>query len=184
MDSTSSKDAKRHIFYVAGPAGCGKTTIALKIKDQLGMVYLEADDFHTQENRDKMKAEIPLTDEDRAGWLEILRTEASKAAREGNVVVTCSALKRKYRTFLKEDVPENLAVHFIFLKASYEVLMERVTTRQALSGHYMPPKMVRSQLADLEEPGADEADVVTVDAEKSLSEVEDEAVEKVQSLMS
>ena len=44
MDSTSSKDAKRHIFYVAGPAGCGKTTIALKIKDQLGMVYLEADD--------------------------------------------------------------------------------------------------------------------------------------------
>lgn len=124
---------------------------------------------------------IPLTDADRKGWLEILSSNANRASQHGNVVVTCSALKKKYRTSLKDELPRDVAVHFVFLDASEEELVRRVTSRES-TGHYMKADMIRSQLRDLEKPGGEERDAVTVNVERPLGEVVDDVVAVVRSL--
>ena len=125
-------------FVMMGVCGCGKTTAALALQRFLnGCPYAEGDEFHTQENRDKMGAGIPLTDEDRYPWLCRLRDWMTERSREGAAysVVTCSALKRSYRDILQE------------------VNLQRMMARK---GHYMKAGMLDSQLEILEELDADE----------------------------
>jgi gluconokinase len=169
----------RHIWLVTGPAGCGKTTQAKSLSDpaNLDLPYLEADDHHTPENRRKMSEGVALTDADRWDWLVTLREESVKLINEGKpgVVLTCSALKRKYRDVFRiaPYFHPNIRVHFIFLDASEELLVNRVGSRK---NHYMGAGMVRSQFADLERPDDDEFDVIVVDAEKSQQEVSQSAL--------
>lgn len=150
---------RHHILIVTGPAGCGKSTVAKNLADRYGFVYIEGDDFHPQANIEKMAANIPLDDADRWDWLILLRDQALKSLQEGatGAVVTCSALKKKYRDVIRTaklyDEDPNAAVHFIYLRASKETLLARVAARQ---NHYMKDAMVVSQLAALEEPDADE----------------------------
>lgn len=127
-----------------------------------------------------MAAGEPLTDADRWDWLTRLREEALKQLDTGHegVVVTCSALKRKYRDVIrvaKYFAPE-LQLHFIYLDAPEAVLQERVANRQ---GHYMPPTLVRSQFAALEPPMPDEHDCICVDVTQSPKLVCDEALARV-----
>lgn len=92
-------------FVVTGVCGCGKTTAAPSLQKHLGQCpYAEGDEFHTQANRDKMGAGIPLTDEDRYPWLGNLRDWMTQQAQNGadHTIVTCSALKRGYRDILRE----------------------------------------------------------------------------------
>lgn len=92
-------------FVVMGVCGCGKTTAALSLQKHLGQCpYAEGDEFHTQANRDKMGAGIPLTDEDRYPWLGNLRDWMTQQAQNGanHTIVTCSALKRGYRDICAE----------------------------------------------------------------------------------
>lgn len=126
-----------------------------------------------------MASSIPLTDADRWDWLITLREEAVK--RLGNnangVVVTCSALKHKYRDVIRiahYDHP-NVRIHFIYLRADEAVLLERVQARQ---GHYMKSSMVHSQFQNLEEPDT-EWDVISVDVSASPAEVERQALAAV-----
>lgn len=120
----------------------------------------------------------PLTDEDRWGWLEILRNagvaEIHNKQSQG-VVVTCSALKRRYRDVLRvaNYWEQSVLVHFVYLHADEKVLMERVGARK---GHYMGANMVHSQFASLEEPQKDETDVLKVDVSGSIENVEKEAL--------
>lgn len=145
----------RH-FIIMGICGCGKTTAAQFIAQHLQCPYAEGDDFHTQANRDKMGAGIPLTDEDRFPWLGNLRDWMSEQAKNGAPysVVTCSALKKIYRDVLRAAQGE---VYFIHLAPPLAINRERMTARQ---GHYMKADMVDSQLAILEPLTADEKGVV------------------------
>ncbi|OCK78787.1 carbohydrate kinase [Lepidopterella palustris CBS 459.81] len=179
-----------HIWIVTGPAGCGKSTVAKYLADQYALVYIEGDDFHPQANIDKMAAGIPLNDEDRWDWLILLRDQALAALDQGakGVVVTCSALKRKYRDVIRTapmyDIGHKSSVHFIYLHASKEILLARVKARQ---GHYMKDSMVLSQLNSLEEPDSREKDrlkdVICVDVSGSMTEVQKLAVGAVNKIL-
>lgn len=127
-----------------------------------------------------MSANIPLSDEDRWDWLTKLREEALKQLALGHdgVVVTCSALKRKYRDVIRVApyFSPGLQVHFIYLDAPEEVLQQRVANRQ---GHYMGASMVHGQIAILQPPMKDEIDCITIDVSKSPAEVCRDALNQV-----
>jgi len=139
------------LYVVMGVSGSGKTAIGLALARALGVEFIEGDDFHPEENVKRMASGIALTDEDRAPWLRSIaaRLRAAKGADAG-VVVSCSALKRSYRDLLRDEAGD---VRFIFLKGARALIAERLATR---SGHFMPPSLLDSQFAALEEPGSDE----------------------------
>ena len=146
------------IVVICGVSGVGKTTIGQLLAQELGWKFCEADDFHPAANVEKMKAGIPLTDEDRWPWLDRLRQLIERClAAEENAVVACSALKRAYRDRLR--VSEE--VRFVFLRASRARVAEQVQRRR---GHFMPATLLESQFADLEEPQPDEH-ALTVEVE-------------------
>ena len=127
-----------------------------------------------------MSAGIPLNDADRWDWLTALREESIRQIMVGNngVVLTCSALKRKYRDVIRVAPYFNSRVqlHFIYLSATEELVLQRVTARQ---NHYMGADMVRSQFDALEPPMADEVDVISVDVSYSIEDVMSDAFVKV-----
>lgn len=148
---------------IMGVSGCGKSTVAEALCARIGAVMIEGDAFHPAQNVQKMRAGIPLTDEDRQGWLERLALEVNqRLATAQRVVLTCSALKRRYRETLRQGIP-NLG--FLFLELSEEEARQRVASRP---GHYMPASLVHSQFHDLESP-RDEVGVFTVSATQSLA---------------
>lgn len=131
-----------------------------------------------------MASNIPLTDADRWDWLVILREETIKALAQANgVVVTCSALKRKYRDEFRVVVYNHRSakLHFIFLQAPEAVLQQRVAARQ---GHYMKSSMVSSQFANLEAAEADEMDMYPVDVSVSEAEVQQQVSQLIGKLSS
>jgi gluconokinase len=158
------------VVVVTGVSGSGKTTVAAMLAGRLGWRFAEGDDFHPPANIAKMAAGHPLDDEDRWPWLAALGAwiDARRAAHQPGVV-TCSALKRRYRDFLAKNRPE---VRFVFLDGDSAVIHQRMAARQ---GHYMRADMLASQLADLERPQPDEH-IVTVRVRGSAVEVVDEVI--------
>ncbi len=151
------------VVVIMGVSGSGKSTFGQALAQQLGLPFLEADDFHPVSNVDKMAHAQPLTDEDRWPWLASLSEAIVEAVeKRDGVVATCSALKRSYRRFILEGVGKPLL--FVLLDGDRETLYSRMQKR---SNHYMPPSLLDSQLADLERPGADEP-VVTYSIEQSI----------------
>jgi gluconokinase len=134
-----------------GVSGSGKTTVGALLAGQLGWGYAEADDFHPRSNVEKMAAGHPLTDEDRWPWLEAIGQWIDDRRAKGEPgVVTCSALKRKYRDLLREGRPEVLVA---YLDGSRDLIEGRMVARH---GHFFAPGMLDSQFADLETPTPDE----------------------------
>jgi len=141
------------IAIVMGVTGSGKTSVGRLLAQQLGWEFADADDFHPSANVEKISHGIPLTDEDRAPWLERLGIQIANWIANGqNAVLACSALKRTYRQELSVG-PE---VRFVYLKGSPELIRKRLQLRR---GHFADEKILASQFADLEEPEA----AVTVD---------------------
>jgi gluconokinase len=154
---------------VMGVAGCGKSVIGAEIALNSGGRLIEGDAFHPQANIDKMSAGIPLDDEDRAGWLTRLGEEMAAALRAGErPVLTCSALKLKYRERLREAVP---GLGFVFLELTKEMATERCAHRP---GHFMPASLVDSQFATLEPPHGEDRTLV-VDATQPIDAIGREA---------
>lgn len=174
------KTEHHHLWLVTGPAGCGKSTVAQFIAKAMDLPYIEGDEFHPQANVDKMSKGIPLNDADRWDWLTRLRDESLQRLSSGSqgVVLTCSALKRKYRDVIRVApyYDHDVRVHFIYLHAPEEVLVRRVQARQ---GHFMGANMVHSQCSILQPPGKEETDVISVDVSRSLEQVEEEALSKI-----
>jgi gluconokinase len=134
-----------------GVSGSGKTLIGAALARALCIDFVEGDQYHSAENVKRMASGVPLTDENRAQWLDSLARRIAEAKRAGSgLVVTCSALKRMYRDVLRAAAPE---LQFIFLRGSETLLADRIAARR---GHFMPPSLLDSQLATLEEPSAEE----------------------------
>jgi gluconokinase len=137
-----------------GPAGSGKTTVGKLLAAQLAWDFFDGDNFHSPANIEKMSRGIPLHDEDRIPWLNSIREAMLQWDSNGrNAVLACSALKRSYR----ERLQINPHVKLVYLKASFELLRERLHSRK---GHYAGEQILAGQFADLEEP----ADAITIDA--------------------
>lgn len=155
-------EARPAAYFVMGICGSGKSTIAHALGQTLGIQVLDADDFHPPSNVEKMRAGTPLTDEDRAPWLERLNQELHARLERGeSVALACSALKQRYRDVLQRGLP---AYYWIYLKGSRELIMERMALR---IDHFMPAGLVDSQLDTLEEP----RDAIVVDVARSSDEI-------------
>ncbi|EEH08062.1 thermoresistant gluconokinase [Histoplasma capsulatum G186AR] len=198
----------QHIWIITGPAGCGKTTVAKSLSKKLQVEYIEGDDvsnynlffpslttsrmslhsiclkYHPESNKQKMRNNIPLDDGDRWDWLIALRDAAIESLqRRSAVVVTCSALKRKYRDVMRVAAYNHptVQIHFIYLDAEEDVLVRRVTARK---GHYMPPTMVHSQFQALEKPvSGSEGDAITVSCDAKPNVVQDRVNREVDRIM-
>ncbi|MDX1552530.1 MAG: gluconokinase [Marinobacter sp.] len=148
---------------VMGVSGCGKSLTGTRLANELGVPFYDADDYHSRANVEKMAAGIPLTDDDRLGWLddlaELIRRE------EGGLVLACSALKRIYRERLRGRNPETC---FVYLRGDFETIWGRHSRR---TDHYFNGRvMLESQFQLLEEPGPDE-NAVAVDVSGTPEEV-------------
>jgi len=149
-------------FLTMGVSGSGKSTLGSALAQELGWEFFDADDFHSPESIARMAAGIPLTDSDRAPWLEALNHLLLSTLRNTHhPVLACSALKEKYRTHLLKGV-EGIAV--IYLKGSYELVRSRLLARE---GHYMKEKLLQSQFDTLEEP----EDAVVLDVSMPLDKM-------------
>lgn len=135
-----------------GVSSSGKSTVGKAIGRRLHVPFLDGDGYHPAANKEKMRAGIPLTDEDRWPWLESLALALKDAAKQkGSAVGACSALKRSYREFLTEKAGE--PVLFVFLEGTKDVIAKRIAAR---NHEYMPASLLDSQFATLEVPTEDE----------------------------
>jgi gluconokinase len=150
------------VLIFMGVAGGGKTTVATLFAQKTGAVFYEGDDFHPPGNVAKMRAGIPLTDTDRKKWLQTLREIIVRAlAKKELAVLTCSALKSKYRDELAAD---DARVKFVHLTGPRTLIEERLKKRR---GHFLPPALLESQFAILEPP----SDALVFNCEKSPKKI-------------
>lgn len=158
-------------LVVMGVCGVGKTSIAQGLADRLPAIKVEADDFHPEENIAAMRQGDPLTDEMRIPWLrgisEVL-VNLREQSQSAHIVVACSALKRSYRDIIREHVPD---VKIVFLTGPENLIRERMTAR---TDHFMPTRLLDSQLKTLEPPEADENHL-----EVSIVGTENEVVSRI-----
>jgi gluconokinase len=153
-----------------GVSGSGKSTVGPIVATRLAVPFVEGDELHSAAAKERMAAGHPLDDQARAPWLARVHQVLLDAVAHGDgVVITCSALKRRYRTLLADDVP---GVVFVALVAPEPVLEERLEDR---AGHFVGPALLPSQLADLE---LDDT-VVRVDSTDAVDDVAAAAVDAV-----
>jgi gluconokinase len=167
--SVAAMSALPSVFVVMGVSGSGKTTIGAQLALRLHWEFADADWFHPPANVEKMHAGIPLEDADRWPWLEAIARwiDARRHARQHGIV-TCSALKRRYRAVLIGDRAD---VRLIYLKGEEALIARRIAARHE---HFMPASLLQSQFDALEEPGPEERAIV-VSIESSPHEI----VEKI-----
>jgi carbohydrate kinase (thermoresistant glucokinase family) len=144
-------DTPAPLVVVMGVSGCGKSTVGRLLAARLHAGFLEGDALHPADNVARMAAGVPLTDDDRRGWLLTLAQHLASAHAAGRpLVVSCSALKRTYRDLLRSASTE---LAFVHLHGERALLEARIGARV---DHFMPPSLLASQLLTLEMPGADE----------------------------
>ena len=154
-------------IVVMGVAGSGKTTIGERLAERLGWPYEDGDRFHPKRNVEKMSAGQPLTDEDRWPWLQAIADEIDRVCRQrGNVVISCSALKRAYRDVLVHGRGD---VRIVYLDGTQDLIARRLAARK---GHFMPPTLLESQFKTLQPPGPDE-NPLTVSIDAPVEEIVD-----------
>lgn len=154
------------IYLVMGVSGSGKSTIGELLASQLACRFYDADDFHPQENIDKMTQGISLTDKDRQPWLGAINSFMQQL--EHDAVMACSALKASYRDDLQEHIDH---IIWIYLQGNYELLLERIEQRE---NHFMAPEMLQSQCEILEEPNQEDA--IFVDINQPVEAIIDEII--------
>ena len=159
------------LILVMGVSGSGKSTVGQRLADEVDLPFLDADGLHSAANREKMSRGTPLTDDDRAPWLDAVAAKLAQAATtRGGLVLACSALRRPYRDRLRMAAP---ALRIIHLAGPPDVIRRRLEER---SDHFMPATLLDNQLATLEPPLEDELPIV-VDISKPVDAVVAEIAE-------
>ena len=145
---------------IMGVCGCGKTTVGRALAGELGWAFLDADEYHPESNVAKMAAGVALTDADRWPWLDRLSGELRTMREQGqHAILACSALRQVYRDRLEAAGD----LKWVFLKGDVATIEPRLASRR---GHYMPPSLLASQFAALEEPGT----AIVVDIRQSIAD--------------
>lgn len=170
MAAAPTRPAPPAVIVVMGVSGCGKTTVGQLLATELCGAFADADAFHPPENRERMREGIPLTDADRAGWLQVLGTLIRNRRGDSRpLVLACSALRAAYRDVLIHSAAESAqAIRFVYLRGNKALIRARLDARQ---GHFMPSGLLDSQFATLEEP----TDAVVLDVSKSPETLSREA---------
>jgi gluconokinase len=149
------------VILLMGVSGSGKTTIGQMLSGQLNWPFIDGDSLHSAGNIAKMAAGIPLTDDDRAPWLQSIHAVIERwQAQHKNGIVASSALKEQYRQILLTSSETKL----VYLRGSYDLIYSRMQHRP---GHYMKPEMLQSQFATLEDP----KDAIVVDISLSAAQI-------------
>lgn len=161
MSSNSEHTLSPRAVVVMGVSGSGKSTVAHALSETLGWHFVEGDAFHSAQSQEKMKAGVPLTDEDRAAWLDVLAHELALHCDTG-VVLSCSALKQRYRQHLRNHVH---GLRFIWLDVGRATAAQRVSGRG--QAHFFPAALIDSQFQALEPPH-NELDLLHIDGEAPL----------------
>jgi gluconokinase len=160
------------VFVVMGVSGSGKSTVGRRVAAELGLTFIEGDEFHPRSNVEKMSAGTPLTDADRAPWIDALVAAINARQPAGDAIVACSALTQFVRERLRAGVAE--ALHFILLSADPAILRRRLAER---AQHFMKRGMLDSQLAALQWP----RDATVVDVSRPLDDVCADVVDYIRS---
>lgn len=162
-------------LIVMGVSGCGKSLIGSRLAQILDGVFEDADDFHSEANKSKMRSGIPLTDDDRWPWHASLRARIEEMRANTPIyILACSALKQSYRSKLRaNDSPDQLT--FLFLEGSREVIFSRMAVRQ---GHYMPVTLLDSQLAILEKS----PDLIAISLDQTPEQILTEISQRLKAL--
>ena len=156
-------------LVLTGVSGSGKSEVGREVANRFGLKFLDADDFHSTANKDKMHRGVALTDDDRRDWLKNLHEALRQELDAGtSCVLACSALKRAYREQIRDGLE---GVRFFHLKIDYEVVAKRLESRM---GHFFEKKLLNSQFAILEEPEPKEAFII--DQNRPLAEVVQEVL--------
>ena len=159
------------MIVLMGVSGCGKTTIGKKLSEAMGIPFYDADDFHPKSNIERMRNNIPLTDEDRYPWLKILASNIQQWEGSGGGIVACSALKESYRKILASKA---LNIFWVYLSGSFELIENRLKER---AGHYMKSTLLKSQFDTLEVPDYG----LHINIEKSTDEIVHDIILKIKS---
>ncbi|KIA91304.1 gluconate kinase [Pedobacter kyungheensis] len=153
-------------IILMGVSGSGKTVVGKALAPRIQAEFIDGDNLHSQRNVDKMAAGIPLTDEDRLDWLQLIAKVGREHVAHGtSCIIACSALKKAYRELLRVDNP---AISFVYLKGSFDLIHDRIAKR---SHQYMPSSLLQSQFDTLEEPQVDEQDVLTVSIDQPIDAI-------------
>jgi carbohydrate kinase (thermoresistant glucokinase family) len=158
------------IIYIMGVSGSGKTTIGKLLSAKTALPFFDGDDFHNTANKEKMKAGLPLNDDDRAAWLASLNQLAKEQMKKKGAIIACSALKEKYRKVLSDKI--TVPVYWVFLHGSYELLLARMQLRKE---HFMPAALLPSQLKDLQIP----AQCIAIDVSATPGEIVETIISQI-----
>lgn len=150
------------VFVLMGVSGSGKSTVGQRVADELSLTFIEGDEFHSPENVRKMAAGLPLTDTDRAPWIDALAQHIDARLTRCDAVVACSALSKFVRDRLRAGITEPL--HFILLTADAAIIEQRLSQRPR---HFMKAGMLASQLAALDWP----SDASVIEVARPLDEI-------------
>lgn len=161
------------VFVLMGVSGAGKSTVGRRVAEELAFTFIDGDDFHPRVNVDRMAAGTPLTDEDRAPWIEALTTGINARQPSRDVIVACSALTKFVRDLLRESVTGPL--HFILLTADPAIIQQRLTQRPP---HFMKPSMLGSQLAALQWP----SDAIVIDVARPFDAVCTDVIARIRAI--
>lgn len=146
------------IFYIMGVSGSGKSTFGKLWAEEMGIPFVDGDDFHPEANIQKMASGQALNDHDRQGWLKAIHQYVLPFTKTSGLVVACSALKDQYRKLLAEGIEKQVV--WVFLHGSFELILKRMNDR---SEHFMPPALLQSQFDTLEIP----KDAIVLDIQES-----------------
>ena len=160
-----------------GVSGCGKSTVAKAIADKLCYQFVEADDFHSIENREHMAQGKPLNNKMREPWIIALCDYLQYGAQQKvDCVMAFSGLQAEHRARFNQLGFERIT---LFLDGKPELIQQRIENR---TNHYMPSSLLKSQYQSLQNPEC-EANTFKVNIDNDLSSIIQQSLKLIETII-